>query len=268
MQLAWIPSGEFMMGSPPDEAGHRADEGPLHPVLISRPFYLAVHETTVGNFRTFFEATRYQTEAERDGKGALRWDEHKRAWEADPNCTWRNPGWPQDDDQPVVAVSRYDALAFCYWLSRREGKLYRLPTEAEWEYACRAGTRTPVAGGLVLAPGQANFAGRRSAGGSAGGGSALGRTTKVGSFPANPWDLCDMHGNVWEWCADRFSPTYYRDSPARDPDGPEGSEWGVVRGGSWHSDIPDCRAARRKNVPRGSRRNDIGFRVVLEAGVR
>ena len=155
-------------------------------------------------------------------------------------------------------------MAFCRQLSEMEeekkaGRVYRLPTEAEWEYACRAGTTTPFSPGPALALGQANFADRRPAGG---------RTTKVGSFAASPWGLCDMHGNVWEWCADRFGPAYYRDSPAQDPSGPEAGDWGVVRGGSWHSASADCRSARRKGVPLGSRRNDTGFRVVLEVGVR
>jgi formylglycine-generating enzyme required for sulfatase activity/tRNA A-37 threonylcarbamoyl transferase component Bud32 len=258
MQLAWIPAGEFTMGSPPGEAGGRDDEGPPHPVTLTRPFYLATHETTVANFRAFVQATRYLTKTEEDGKGALRWNADKRAWEPDPKCTWRNPGWRQEDDEPVVCLSRYDALAFCYWLSRKEGKTYRLPTEAEWEYACRAGTTTPFASGPGLSSGQANCAARGS----------QGQTNRVGSFAANAWGLHDMHGNVWEWCADFYSSTYYRESPSRDPRGPEQGLWGVLRGGSWQSSGPDCRSAARLGVVLDSRRNDLGFRVVLEVGIR
>jgi formylglycine-generating enzyme required for sulfatase activity len=258
MRLAWIPAGEFTMGSPPGEAGGRDDEGPSHQVTLTRPFYLATHETTVANFRAFAQAARYQTKAEEDGKGALRWNADKQTWERDPKCIWRNPGWRQEDDEPVVCVSRYDALAFCYWLSRKEGKTYRLPTEAEWEYACRAGTTTPYAYGTMLSSGQGNWATSGS----------QGRTIRVGSLEANPWGLYDMHGNAWEWCADFYNPTYYRDSPLRDPHGPEQGLWGVLRGGSWQTDSPECRSAARLGAVLDSRRTDTGFRVVLEAGIR
>jgi formylglycine-generating enzyme required for sulfatase activity len=258
MQVAWVPSGEFTMGSAPDEPGHREDEGPAHRVVLSAPFYMAAHETTVAQFRAFVDETRYRTEAERDpGGGAQRWDEAKKGWEVDRTCTWRNPGWAQADDEPVVCVSRFDALAFCYWLSRREGRGYRLPTEAEWEYACRAGTTGAFPSGRDLAAGQANFAP-----------AGPGRPTGAGSFPANAWGLSDLSGNVLEWCADAFDPTYYRDSPGRDPRGPDQRGVGVVRGGSWHGRAEDCRCAARLGVPVGSRRTDVGFRVVLEAGVR
>jgi formylglycine-generating enzyme required for sulfatase activity len=257
MQLAWVTPGTFTMGSPVEEAGRRDDEGPAHPVTISRPFYLAARETTVAQFRAFMQAMRYRTEAEADGVGALRWDEDRKTWEADPDCTWSHPGRVPEDDEPVTCVSRRDALTFCYWLSKTEGKTYRLPTEAEWEYACRAGSTTPFAAGAVLSPGQANF-----------GAGGPGRPTRAGSFPANAWGLCDLHGNVWEWCADSYSPTYYHDSPARDPLGPRLGDLGVVRGGSWRGAAPDCRSAARLGVPIGTRRTDVGFRVVLEAGVR
>jgi formylglycine-generating enzyme required for sulfatase activity/serine/threonine protein kinase len=257
MQLAWVPPGTFTMGASAEEVGRRDDEGPAHPVTISRPFYLAAQETTVAQFRAFVQATRYRTEAETDGAGGLRWDGDRKAWEADPGCTWHRPGRVPDDNEPVVCVSRRDALTFCYWLDRVEGKTYRLPTEAEWEYACRAGTTTAFGTGAVLAPGQANF----GPGGS-------GRTTRAGSFPANAWGLCDFHGNAWEWCADSYSPTYYRVSPGRDPSGPEPGEVGVLRGGSWCGGAADCRSAARLGVPVKTRRTDVGFRVVLEAGVR
>jgi formylglycine-generating enzyme required for sulfatase activity len=257
MQLTWIPAGDFTMGSSPSEPGHREEESPTHHVVISRPFYLATRETTVAQFRAFVKATRHQTDAEK-GSGAKRWDEKDRAWKLDPQCTWKNPGWEPADEEPVVCVSQYDAVAFCYWLSKTEGKNYRLPTEAEWEYACRAGTKTPFAWGPGLSPSQANFA-------PPGGSGHMGR---VGLFPANPWGLQDMHGNAWEWCADRFRPTYYHDSPERDPTGPEKADYAVVRGGSCFSGGSDCRAATRLGVALGERRNDIGFRVVREAGVR
>ncbi len=260
VELVRVSPGTFTMGSPADEPGRREDEGPPHPVTLTAPFYLAERETTVAQFRAFVEATRYQTEAERDGRGALRRDDARGAWVADRACTWRSPGWDQGDGEPVVCVSRYDALAFCYWLGKKEGRVYRLPTEAEWEYACRAGTATAFAGGPLLGENQANFA-------AAGGGSSR-RTAPAGSYPANAWGLHDMHGNVREWCADSYSPTYYAASPDRDPRGPGAGDLGVLRGGSWQSDGADCRSAARLGVPLDTRRTDTGFRVVLEAVIR
>jgi formylglycine-generating enzyme required for sulfatase activity/tRNA A-37 threonylcarbamoyl transferase component Bud32 len=267
MELVLIPAGEFTMGAESSEVGQHGDEKPPHQIVINRSFYLAIHETTVGQFRAFVEATGYQTEAEKNGFGALHWDAVTGTWKADTKCTWRNPGWSQTEGHPVVCVSRYDALAFCYWLSRKEGKIYRLPTEAEWEYACRAGTRAPYATGLTLTARQANFNdfGTPAVGDSVTGGRMA---TRVGSFAPNAWGLYDMHGNASEWCADHYSSTYYRASPARDPIGPQSGTQGVLRGGSWQSAALDCRSARRCGAPSDASRNDTGFRVVREAGVR
>jgi eukaryotic-like serine/threonine-protein kinase len=264
MELLQIPAGEFIMGSPSGEAGRRDEEGPPHKVIISRSYYLGAREATVAQFRTFAEATKYRTEADTKGTGALRWNAPEGTWQPDPKCTWLNPGWPLADNQPVVCISRYDALAFCYWLSRKEGRLYRLPTEAEWEYACRAGTSTPYAGGPTLSRQDANFSDTRPVGGK----SIAGMPAPVGSFAPNAWGLFDMHGNAWEWCADSFKATYYGNSPERDPAGPGSGPEGVLRGGSWQSDACSCRSARRRAAPSAFCRNDTGFRVVREAGVR
>ena len=109
---------------------------------ITQPFYLGVHEVTRGQFRRFVDEAGYQTEAEKDGKGGWGWNEETKKFEQNPRFTWQNPGFEQTDEHPVVNVSWNDAVAFIAWLSRKEGKTYRLPTEAEWEYACRAGTTT------------------------------------------------------------------------------------------------------------------------------
>jgi formylglycine-generating enzyme required for sulfatase activity len=249
MELTWVPAGEFTMGSPADEPGRREDEGPTRRVTISRPFYVAVHETTVAQFRAFADALRYRTEAEDRGAGAQRWDAQKGAWVQDAACTWRNPGWTPQDDEPVVCVSRRDAALFCYWLGKKEGRVYRLPKEAEWEYACRAGVADTH---------------RQAQGGPPG----AGRPARVGSIPANAWGLFDLHGNVWQWCADYYSPTYYQKGPTQDPLNQKESDLGVLRGGSWHGGPGDCRCAARLGVPPGARRTDVGFRVVMEAGVR
>jgi formylglycine-generating enzyme required for sulfatase activity len=281
IEFVLISAGQFMMGSPSTEAQRREDEGPPHLVTISRPFYVATRETTVGNFRAFVEATQYKTEAEKDGKGALRWDPAQQAWRQDVNCTWKTPGWSLDDEQPVVCLSRTDALAFCLWLKKVEGKGYRLPTEAEWEYACRAAAGTAFAHGDWLSSDEANFDSSQPYGASAGprgvarspdhatmrGSEPLRRTARVGSYAANAWGLHDMHGNVWEWCADSYNPMYYRTSPKNDPQGPGLGSRGVARGGGWLSPGKDCRSARRLNLPISDRRNDLGFRLVLNAGV-
>src|SRR5262249_35322462 len=150
MEFALIPAGQFKMGSPVDEFLRQANEGLQHDVTITQPFYLGIHEVTVGQFRAFVEASGYQTDAETSGRGSQRYDEAIRKWQSRPECTWRNPGWPQSDEDPVVCVTWNDAVAFCTWLTRRENRTYRLPTEAEWEYACRGGTTTPFAFGNSL----------------------------------------------------------------------------------------------------------------------
>ena len=159
MKLVLIPAGEFMMGSaesaeevarafrdygaPP--AGLFKDEHPQHRVRITQPFYLGVHEVTVGQFRKFVEETGYKTDAEKGTggiKGAVGVDAKTGEFGSSEEYSWRNAGFEQTDEHPVVNVSWNDAVAFCDWLSRKEGKTYRLPKEAEWEYACRAGTTT------------------------------------------------------------------------------------------------------------------------------
>jgi formylglycine-generating enzyme required for sulfatase activity/tRNA A-37 threonylcarbamoyl transferase component Bud32 len=258
MELVWVPAGEFTMGAPTTEPGRQEDEGPTHQVVITRSFYLASHETTARQFESFAHTTSYKTEAEQGNSGSHRWSEEKHGWELDRDCTWKRPGALRDANHPVVCVSRSDAEAFCYWLSKKENRTYRLPTEAEWEYACRAGSTTAFSVGPSLAPDQARFFS----------GKELRRTVKVGTHSSNAWGLHDMHGNVWEWCTDYYRATYYRDSPPQDPRGPQNSDRIVARGGSWSSRSSECRSAARLAVSPSMRRNDIGFRVLLEAGVR
>ena len=243
MRLVPIPTGEFLMGSSDDEDADD-DEKPRHLVRITRPFYLGATEVTVGQFRRFVEAARYRTEAERDGRGGRGWNEARATFEVDPKYTWRDPGFPQTDEHPVTNVSWNDAMAFCEWLSTKEATTYRLPTEAEWEYACRAGTTTRYSSGAdpeTLA-----------AVGNVADGTARAKfpnwttiaardgyvfTAPVGTFRANAWGLHDMHGNVWEWCRDGYDGQYYRQSPRDDPAGPTlQAARRVYRGGSWADD--------------------------------
>ena len=141
MKLVLIPSGECLIGSPESEQDANLNETPWHRVLISKPFYLGAHEVTVGQFRRFVNATGYKTDAEAGGVNANGFTS-ETGFSTDQQYNWRNPGFAQTDDHPVVNVTWDDAVAFCRWLSDKEGKRYRLPTEAEWEYACRAGTTT------------------------------------------------------------------------------------------------------------------------------
>ena len=142
MKFVLIPPGEFLMGTPADRFGS-AQEKPQHRVRITRPYYLDTHEVTRGEFSQFVAATGYKTEAERDGGRAATFNA-KGDLHEDQNAGWKNPGFEQTDVHPVVIVSWNDAAAFCRWLSEKEGATYRLPTEAEWEYACRAGTTRPT----------------------------------------------------------------------------------------------------------------------------
>ncbi len=283
MKLKLIPAGEFMMGSPEDEEGREADEGPIHRVRISTPFYLGATEVTVGQIRQFVEATGYRTDAETDGRGGWGYTgDEKRPFARTPQYTWRETGFPQSADHPAVNVSWNDAVAFCEWLGRKEGAAYRLPTEAQWEYACRAGTRTlyyhgndaeglAEVGNVSDLTANAKFAVwmtisavDREKMGTARHSDGYVFTAPVGRFRANGFGLFDMHGNVWEWCADWDSPDYYRSSPTDDPAGPADGQARLRRGGSWLHSAKYARSAQRRRYPPDGRNSPIGFRVALE----
>jgi formylglycine-generating enzyme len=285
MELVRIPAGQFMMGSqespehllkafPGDyhKPEFFKDEYPRHRVRITRPFCLGKYEVTVGEFAQFVAAAHYQTEPERDGTGGWGYDPATgKCGGRDPKFSWRNPGFPQTDDHPVLNVTWADAVAFCQWLSRKEGRTYRLPTEAEWEYACRAGTSTRYANGddpngltavakvldtkahpafghvqdITIRPDEPNAF-----------------TTPVGRLKPNAWGLYDMHGNAWEWCSDWYAADYYAHSPVDDPSGPASGIRRVRRGGGWNSFPLWARASfRNVNLP-DSRCVNLGFRVV------
>ena len=269
MRFKLILDGEFQMGSPCSEKEHTDREGLIHPVTISKSFYLGMYEVTVGQFKEFVEATKYATEAERSGKGSFRCcpDEKPDGW--DQGCVWRKPGFEQDDSSPVVCVSWNDARAFYKWLSDKEKRTYRLPTEAEWEYACRAGEKTPFHFGDALRGEQANCDGDFPYG-TKDPGTYLKRTTRVGSFAPNPWGIYDMHGNVFEWCGtwddwvEEDGKCSYSAGPETDPQGPDNGIRKIKRGGGWHSSPSDCRSARRDSDYPTHPKNDTGFRVVRE----
>jgi len=285
MKMALIPAGEFQMGSKEsaeelvkaykDYGAPKADlfkdEYPLHRVRITRPFYLGVHEVTVGQFRRFVQDTGYKTDAEKGTlfKGAIGWNPDTKKFGQNPDFSWREVGFEQTDDHPVVNVSWNDAAEFCKWLSGKEGKTYRLPTEAEWEYACRAGTSTRYyhgddpeglaeVGNVADATAKAQFPEWKSTIAARDG---YAFTAPVGKFKPNAWGLYDMHGNVWEWSADWYAAAYYKASPLEDPKGPDSGTFRVLRGGSWLVRPISSRSADRDWIDPALRVNYLGFRL-------
>ncbi|MBY0231053.1 MAG: SUMF1/EgtB/PvdO family nonheme iron enzyme, partial [Gemmataceae bacterium] len=220
MRFVLVPAGSFLMGSPAGEAMRAEDEGPVRAVAIAEPFYLGVHPVTQAQYEKVM------------GKNPA-------------HFTKKEGGGP---DHPVECVSGLDSEEFCRKLSAKDGKKYRLPTEAEWEYACRAGTLSAFAFGDSLSSSEANFDGTRPYGGGKVG-PFLERTSQVGAFKPNAWGLFDMHGNVWEWCADA-APDKQR----------------MVRGGSGNNSGHLCRSARRQRYAPSHRGETVGFRVALALG--
>jgi len=263
--LAYVPAGDIQMGSPTNEHGRSPLEQP-HEIRITRPFDVAVYPVTVGQFREFVEATRYRTEAERDGGGSI-WKGMEYVNKS--KAAWKKPGFKQTADDPVVLVSWADCQAFCRWLSEASGKEFRLLTEAEWEFVCRGGAQSyevfGVGNGKSLSSEDANFDGTQPYG-VGGAKPSPGHTSPVGSHKPNHWGIHDMHGNIWEWCQDYYADRYYELSPAGDPQGPDSGSLRVLRGGGWNSPGKDCRSACRSSADPSFRANDIGFRVMRVLG--
>jgi formylglycine-generating enzyme required for sulfatase activity len=189
-------------------------------------------------------------------------------WVFDPSCTWETPGFHQADDHPVTVISHGDAVDCCRWMARHTGVPIRLPTEAEWEYFARAGGKCPstYSFGETLNGAEANCDGNHPYG-TPRKGDYLRGTTPVGKYAAkgkHPWGVADVHGNVWEWCADWYQPSFYSLSPAADPLCTGGEQkHRVQRGGSWHSAARRCRSAYRNHNPPDLRTGYYGFRVVF-----
>jgi formylglycine-generating enzyme len=267
MKMAWIPPGEFIMGSPPCENESDPDEI-QHRVKITKPFYLSAYEVTVGQFRRFVEETGYVTGGEISPPMSIHQagPSGRRDW----SITWRKPTFLQGDDHPVLCLTWDDAVAFCEWLSRKEGHNYRLPTEAEWEYACRAGSASRFSCGdtnedlrefaNVLTPvynengGYADRGARRR----------YPYASPVGQFRPNAFGLFDMHGNAMEWCSDWYAEDYYERSPKRDPQGPAAGDQRVQRGGGFFLASRYARSANRSYC-RPSLSTDVsGFRPACD----
>jgi len=256
-EFVYIPPGEFMMGSPEDEPG-RFDDEILHRVRLTRGFYMQTTQVTVGQWRAFVKNTGFKSQAETEG-GAYGWTGSD--WELNKKYYWDKPGFSQTDAHPVTCVSWNDAQAFITWLNKnRSMEQYRLPTEAEWEYACRAGTDKPFYFGGCLSKDQANYNGNYPLE-SCPKGKYRKKTVSVASFLSNAWGLYDMHGNVWEWCQDWYGD--YPTGPVTDPMGPLFGSDRVSRGGSWINYAPYCRSADRYRDPPDYRSSNLGFRLVL-----
>jgi formylglycine-generating enzyme required for sulfatase activity len=225
MKLTLIPAGKFVMGSPSNEAGRVEDEGPQREVTISKPFYLGIHEITQGQYEVIMAS---------------------------------NPACFKGATRPVERVSWEDATEFCERLSQKTGKKVTLPTEAQWEYACRAGSTTR----FCFGDDEKQLAAYARYGQSVEDG-----TAPVGMGKPNAWGLYDMHGNVWEWCSDRYAKSYANLSSV-DPTGPNSGQTRVLRGGCWYLSFgPEyCRSACRYDISPGGRGGNLfGFRVIVDS---
>lgn len=283
MNMVRMPAGEYMMGSLKREMdwlrltfrkiwreGHKQwfqDETPLHPVRVTKPFYMGANVVTVGQFRQFVKDSHYKTDAEKNDGGMI-FSHQEGRWVPRKEMKWDSVPWTIADDQPVVFVSWNDAEAFCKWLSRKEKRTYRLPTEAEWEMGCRGGSvwaRYPW-GDKLPGDRDTNF----------GDGNpklpeslttvndGYKHVSPVGSYPPNGYGLYDMAGNVMQWVQDYYDRNYFEQSPLEDPRGPATGTSKVNKGGNWYASPADCRCAFRGfSGPTMSFWN-LGFRVVLE----
>jgi sulfatase modifying factor 1 len=246
MKLVWIRPGTLKMGSPRQEQGRQGDED-QHEVQITKGFYLGACEVTQAEYEKVTGKNPSQVSPSGEALRLLGRADRSRF--------------------PADCVTWEEAVDFCKKLSARPeekkaGRVYRLPTEAEWEYACRAGTTTATHYGDSLSGGQANFHGGVPYG-EGKKGEQLDRTCKVGSYKPNKWGLFDVHGNVWEWCADWYGEKYYQDSPKKDPSGPAGGTRRVFRGGSWAAIGRNCRSAHRTSGVPTLRATYVGFRVAM-----
>jgi eukaryotic-like serine/threonine-protein kinase len=235
MKMLLIPAGEFLMGAKRNESGAYDGEKPQHRVRITKPFYLGIYPVTQAEYQQVMGTNPSYFQG---SKGIL--------------GLFAKPAEPQ---RPVEQVSWPDAVEFCRRLSAQEGTTYRLPTEAEWEYACRAGTTTRFCFGDEFERLVEYGWHHKNSGGS---------THPVGQKKPNSWGLYDMHGNVWEWCADWYEDNYYKQFAEKivvDPTGPSGGSNRVYRGGCWRYDASICRSACRWGLDPGGRCDNLGFRL-------
>ncbi|MEX8499855.1 MAG: formylglycine-generating enzyme family protein [Leptothrix ochracea] len=249
-EMVVLPKGHFLMGAPDSEAGRKPNEVPQHDVGISVNIAMSRFELQKGEFARFVDDAGYKTEAE-TGDGCWLWQNGELNKGA--GTSWRNPGFEQDDHHPVVCVSWNDAQAYVKWLSQKTSKTYRLPSEAEWEFAARARSTTRYSFGSEDAR-LADFAWFTKV--------SEGHTHAVGEKKPNGFGLFDVHGNAWEWTQDCWHDTYIN-APT------DGNAWDdpvcqrrVFRGGSWGESPRLTRTAARVAIAPSNRGNFVGMRIV------
>jgi formylglycine-generating enzyme required for sulfatase activity len=252
-EMVVAPNGKFTMGSPKSEPERDSDEEQVS-VLIAKPFAVGKFAVMRGEFAAFVEETGHKTD-----DGCWVWSGSK--WEFQANKSWRAPGFAQDDRHPVLCVNWNDAKAYAEWLSSKTGKTYRLLSEAEREYATRAGSTAPFWWGTPITPRQANYNGNLSYAGGGSKGEYRQQTVPVDSFEPNPWGLYNVHGNVWEWIEDCWN-----ESDSGNPGNGSARKTGdcghrVVRGGSWVDNPGLLRSAFRSGVTTDGRSSYLGFRI-------
>jgi formylglycine-generating enzyme required for sulfatase activity len=244
-----IGPGSFLMGSPVSEKG-RSDVETQHKVTLTRGFFMGETHVTFGQFSMFVKDTNYKTDAEKAGAAVPAGGSETMT----QGVSWRNPGYTPSDGSPVVEVSWNDAQAFCMWLSKKENKHYRLPTEAEWEYACRAGTTTPTPwADLIARPALTPE-------------ETAGKWILAKDGLPNAWGLKGMIGVAWQWCQDTEGP--YKPDDATDPIGPASDPGHARRGSPWSNfNTLQCRSAQRGwAAPANTQKYSVGFRVVMDVG--
>ena len=246
-EMVVLPPGKFMMGSPEGERGRDDDEGPQRQVTIPKPFAVGKYEVTVGQYAEFVKEAKHKT------GNCLYWQDGSLRDDND-DFNWRNPNFKQSNEHPVVCVDWDDASTYAYWLSVKTGQDYRLLTEAEWEYAARAGTTTAYHFGRMILGNQANYNNNNES------------TVAVGSYPSNAFGLYDMHGNVWEWVEDCWHDDYTGAltngsawlSGCRKQSGRDAR---MLRGGSWKFGPESLRSVDRNRDIATYRNSSVGFRV-------
>lgn len=253
MELVTVPAGKFVMGGVENDRDAKPYEFPTRNIQIEKPFQIGIFEVTVGQFAEFVDATGYRTFAESSGQGGWIANRQSSWGELRTDLSWYSPGYPLSKDYPVTVVTYEDCLAFCAWLSQRDHKEYRLPTEIEWEYACRAGAE-----GIFPFPEGARdqytwnlFNTKASLG-----------PRIVGSRSPNPWGIYDTIGNVREWCLDYFSASTYELAAEKHPQGTSEGTLRSVRGGAFMDTDPFLRSSFRGYLEPQKVVNNQGFRVV------
>jgi len=257
-----VPPGRFLMGSPTGEerwVGYDGEEEPVHEVRIDHVVAIGRSAVTVDAFAAFVAETNHDA-------GDSAHVPNSGKWENTPGRDWRKPGFAQTGEHPVTCVNWHDAQAFMAWLNDRleligRPDAYRLPSEAEWEFACRAGTLTAFSFGDAITADQVNFNDREAYGGAEPTWVWRQSTTPLGQFPANAFGLYDMHGNSWDWCEDAWTPSYAGRPTDGSAERVDNVALRIIRGGSWYSYARHSRSAARHRSDAAERANNVGFRL-------